>query len=62
MLRMRRRDRLIAQMARQLADKSAENAALTERLEWYKAAMAERPVLRVVPPQAVRSEALRTSR
>ena len=62
MARMRRRDRLVAELAGQLADARAREAALAERLEWYKAAVDSRPLLRAVRGQAPRSDARLTSR
>ena len=56
-VRLRRRDRLIAELAGQLADSRAREAALAERLEWYKAAVESRPLLRAVRGQAPRSVA-----
>jgi hypothetical protein len=59
---LRRRDTLIAQLAGQLADSRAREAALRERLAWFQAAMQAEPRLRLVPGQAPRSAARRTAR
>ena len=67
MLRMGRRDALVVQLAGQLADARAREAAALERLAWVEAALANAPAL---PPlrmvssasQAPRSAARRTSR
>ena len=61
-VRLRRRDRLIAELAGQLADSRAREAALAERLAWYQAAVESRPLLRAVRGQAPRSDARLTSR
>ena len=57
MLRLRRRDRLIAELAGQLADSRAREAALAERLAWYQATVDKPSGLWVVPAQAPRSAA-----
>ena len=53
----RRRDQLVIQLAGQLADSRAREAALTERLAWYQTVVSEtpRPGLRAVPRYAPRS-------
>ena len=52
---VRRRDHLIIQLAAQLADSRAREAALTERLTWYQTVVGESPVpLRAVPGYAPR--------
>ena len=51
----RRRDQLIIQLAGQLADSRAREAALRERLAWYQTVVGETPVpLRGVPDYAPR--------
>ena len=52
----RRRDQLIIQLAGQLADSRAREAALRERLAWYQTLVGETPVpgLRAVPHYAPR--------
>ena len=47
----RRRDRLIMELAGQLAYSRAREAALTERLAWYQAAK-PKPELRIVGEKA----------
>ena len=54
MLRLRRRDRLIAELARQLAESHEQLGAALERVDWYKAAMGDSP-LYAVPDQAPRA-------
>ena len=52
----RRRDQLVIQLAGQLADSRAREAALRERLAWYQTVVGESPVpgLRAVPGYAPR--------
>jgi hypothetical protein len=52
----RRRDRLIMELAGQLAYSRAREAALTERLAWYQAAKPQ-PELRIVRDDDVRDSA-----
>jgi hypothetical protein len=56
----RRRDQLIVQLAGQLADSRAREAALRERLTWYQTVVGETPVpvLRAVPHYAPRDARL----
>lgn len=70
-VRMGRRNRLIAELAGQLADSREQNGVLRERLAWYQAAVDGTPPqaapLRLVNGpaygrQAPRSAARRTSR
>ena len=51
-MRRRRRDAVISQLARQLAESREQNGVLLERLAWYAAAVnGEAPPLRLVTPK-----------
>ena len=59
-MRRRRRDAVIIQLAGQLADARAREAALIERLNWYQQVVNGEPPLRLVPdptPRAARRRA-----